>query len=784
MDGLAETFQKIGLSEAKAKETAANKKLSVQLEEVIRAAGASDGVERTIGALFYTLASTITPKARPHLPYIAKAIKTGRLSSNDQISAAIKYAEKAGQSLNDSKFDQECGVGVVVTPKEIIATVSNVIESRKEDLNEKRYQMLGQLLGELRTRLRWANSLAVKEELDKQMLEVLGPKDERDNPKAKKKQEKVANASKVPTKNASPSSINRVAEAAKSTRFIFEGELARLHKPGENSQIKPELMKEHLARTGGKVVTRFPPEPNGFLHIGHAKAINVNFGYAAAYKGITYLRYDDTNPEAEEEIYFTSILDTVRWLGFEPSAITYSSDHFQRLYELAVELIRRDKGYVCHCTGEQIYADRGGDTKGPRRACIHRNRPIEESLAEFQKMKDGKYQEGEAILRMKMDLENPNPQFWDLVAYRVLKAPHHRTGDQWCIYPTYDFTHCLCDSFEDITHSLCTTEFTLSRESYYWLVDALEIYKPVQWEYGRLNLAYTVMSKRKLKKLVEDKLVSGWDDPRLYTMAAIRRRGFTAEAINAFVRDLGVTTANTVIHPERLENIVRDHLNDVAPRLMLILEPLKITLTNLPEGYEEEVTVPNKPRDDSMGSHTVPFTRTVYIDRSDFKEQDDPNFYRLAPGKTVGLLNVRHPITATEVVKDGSGNVIEVKARYENGPEVSKKPKTYIHWVAESAKHQSPVKVEVRLYSNLFIHENPQSEKDVPGGWLSDLNPNSLVTIPEAFSEVGINTFKVEDKFQAVRTGYFCVDLNSDVNNGKFVLNRTVTLKEDSKKDK
>lgn len=542
-------------------------------------------------------------------------------------------------------------------------------------------------------------------------------------------------------------------------------------------------MEQHLKRTGRKVVTRFPPEPNGFLHIGHAKAINVNFGYAAANKGITYLRYDDTNPEAEEQIYFDAILDTVRWLGYEPYKITHSSDHFQHLYDLAVELITRDKAYVCHCTGEQMFQDRGGESKGPRRECVHRNRPIEESLAEFQNMKDGKYKEGEAILRMKMDMQNPNPQFWDLVAYRVLKARHHRTGDKWCIYPTYDYTHCLCDSFEDITHSLCTTEFTLSRESYYWLVDALELYKPVQWEYGRLNLAYTVMSKRKLKKLVEEKYVSGWDDPRLPTMAAIRRRGFTPEAINAFVRDLGVTTATTIIHPERLENVVREHLNDVAPRLMVILEPLKITITNLPENHLEELTIPNKPRDDSMGSHIVPFTRTVYIDRSDFREQDDPNFYRLAPGKTVGLLNVPHPITAVEIVKDASGTVTEVKARYETAPDL-RKPKTYIHWVADSPKHNSPVKVETRLYSTLFLHENPANEKEVPGGWLTDLNPESLVIVPEAYVEVGIKTFKVEDKFQAVRTGYFCVDKDSEVEKGKFVLNRTVTLKEDSKKDK
>ncbi|TPX54510.1 hypothetical protein PhCBS80983_g05888 [Powellomyces hirtus] len=787
MDDLTALFESIGLSPAKAKETAANKKLSANLSTVIAAAGAqgssSTTVEKSTGALFYHLASTITPKALPHLPYIAKAIQNKKLTSNDQVTAAIKHAEKAGDTINNVAFDVDCGVGVVVTLEDIRDTVAALIASKKKDLDEKRYQVTGQLLGALRASLRWANALAVKEELDRQILAVLGPKDERDNPKAKKAAEKAAKPVKAATVAAVSTgpTVSRVAEAAKSTRFIFEGELAKLHKAGENPQINPKLMEEHLKRTGGKVITRFPPEPNGFLHIGHAKAINVNFGYAAANNGITNLRYDDTNPGAEEKIYFDSILETVQWLGYTPHAITYSSDHFQRLYELAVELIEKNKAYVCHCTGDQIKADRGGEDRGPRKECVHRNRPISESLAEFQKMKEGKYEPKEAFLRMKMDMQNPNPQFWDLVAYRILKSAHHRTGDEWCIYPTYDFTHCLVDSFEDITHSLCTTEFTLSRESYYWLVDALEIYKPVQWEYGRLNLAYTVMSKRKLKQLVDEKLVSGWDDPRLYTMVGIRRRGFTPEAVNAFVRDLGVTTANSTIHPDRLENVVREHLNDVAPRLMVVVEPLKVTLVNLPSDYLEEVTVANKPRDDSMGSRVLPFTNTIYIEQSDFREEDDPNFYRLTPGKQVGLLNITHPISVVEVVKDAAGKVIEVKARYENDSTTpAKRPKTYIHWVAHSPKHTSPVKIEVRLYSNLFLHENPQN---APGGWLSDINPHSLVVVPNALADVGVKQMKVEDKFQALRTGYFCVDKDSDLSAKKIVVNRTVTLKEDSGKN-
>ncbi|KAJ3077653.1 hypothetical protein HK102_005063 [Quaeritorhiza haematococci] len=788
-EDLAPLFESIGLTPEKAKETAANKKIAPNLHLAIKEAGFMDGVDKTTGALLYYLASTANKGAIPHIPYIAKAIGDKRLLNNDQVSAAIKFCQDVkGTTIDKKKFDHECGVGVVVTHEQMASTVKKAIESRKAELVEKRYQIVGALLGAVRQQLRWANALALKEEFDKQILATIGPKDERDDPKNKKKEKKEtkAAAKDAPKAEADSNVPGRIAEAASSFRYIFEGELSKLHKPGGNKQINDRLMKEHLKRTGGKVVTRFPPEPNGFLHIGHAKAININFGYAKAHNGICYLRYDDTNPEAEEDVYFKSIFETVRWLGFEPYKITYSSDHFQRLYDLAVDLIKRDKAYVCHCTAEEMFEMRGGESKGARTDCKHRNRPISESLREFRKMKEGRYAEGEATLRMKMDMQHPSPQFWDLVAYRIMYTPHVRTGDAWCIYPTYDYTHCLCDSFEDITHSLCTTEFILNRESYYWLVDALEIYKPVQWEYGRLKLTNTVLSKRKLMKLVNEKVVAGWDDPRLFTLDAIRRRGFTAEAICAFVRDLGVTTNNSTIPVERLENYVRDHLNDVAPRLMSVLEPLKLTLVNLPEGHVEEISVPNKPRDDAMGSHIVPFTRTVYIDRSDFREKDDdPNFRRLAPGKTVGLLNVPFPVTATEVIRDPStGTVVEVKCRYENDPKTKIKPKTYIQWVADSPSYGSPVRVEVRLYSNLFMHPDPDNKDQVPGGWMSDINPDSLTIVKDAFVEIGVKGAKIEDKFQFQRLGYFCVDRDSEPKKGRYVFNRTVTLKEDSKKDK
>ncbi|CAG8779967.1 37058_t:CDS:2, partial [Racocetra persica] len=478
-DELITLFQAIGLKEQRAKDTVKNKKLALALQNTISEAGFTrSGCDKSIGDLLYTLASTVSKDASPHLGYLARAISDNRLTSSDQVTAAIKFAETANEEINDEEFNRACGVGVVVTPDQITAAIASHLEANKDALISERYKLLGPLLAQARQipELRWSNGVAVKNELEKQVIAIIGPKDERDVTVKGKKKDKEPKSTSVSNQKISTPPV----ESKKNSipNMFLEGELSKLHKPGGNKQIKPELMEQHLKATGGKVLTRFPPEPNGFLHIGHAKAINVNFGYAKAHNGLCYLRYDDTNPEAEEERYFDSIRETVEWLGFTPWKITYSSDHFDKLYELAVELIKRDKAYACSCTPEEMHEMRGGDNGGERKECVHRNRPIEESLAEFQKMKEGRYKESEVTLRMKMDMQSGNPQFWDLVAYRVLYTPHHRTGDKWCIYPTYDYTHCLCDSFENISHSLCTLEFRMSRESYYWLCDALEVYKP------------------------------------------------------------------------------------------------------------------------------------------------------------------------------------------------------------------------------------------------------------------------------------------------------------------
>ncbi|KAF9428091.1 hypothetical protein BGZ76_002065 [Entomortierella beljakovae] len=790
---LVELFQNIGLTEQKAKETVKNKNLAPTLERAINTAGFQDKPsDKSTGALLYHLASTITPASIAHLDYIAEAIRDSKLTSSDQVTAAIKFVTKKDE-IDEAAFNSECGVGVVVTKDDVKTAVDAYTETVKDKLIKDRYKFFGPYFSGAKSipSLRWANGGDVKEVVDAKMLEVLGPKDERDVVVKKKKETKPE--AKVEVKAVETVDVLKPAD------MFFEGELAKLHKPGENPQIKPELMAEHLKFTKGQYITRFPPEPNGFLHIGHAKAININFGFANAHNGICNLRYDDTNPEAEEERYFESILEIIKWLGFTPSEVTYSSTHFQRLYELAIELIKKDKAYICHCTGEQIQMHRGGPERGPRTACVHRDRPIKESLELFEKMKNGGFEEGEAILRMKMDLESGNPQFWDLVAYRVLKSAHHRTGSDWIIYPTYDYTHCLVDSFENITHSLCTVEFTQSRPSYYWLCDALEVYKPVQWEYGRLNITNTVLSKRKIAELVKKGYVFDWDDPRLFTLPAIRRRGVPPQAINNFIHTLGVTKSDTVIEVTKLDAFIRDYLNETAPRLMGVFNPIKVVIENLPADHVEMLTVQNKPRDPSMGEHTIPFTSVFWIDGSDFREVDDKDFFRLAPGKTVGLLNVPCPVTCTKVIKDDAGKVTELVVRYENAPGF-KRPKTYIQWVAESPKHGSPIHLdEVRLFDRLFLHSNPQDKREVPGGYLSDINPDSLKIEKGALIEVGFwdivdrwikssesKTDFEAMRFQMTRIGYFCVDRESELGNlksssvkesiKKIVLNKTVGL--------
>ncbi|XP_053705343.1 glutamine--tRNA ligase [Synchiropus splendidus] len=763
-------FTSIGLSEQKAKETLKNEALSSALKTAISKATVATGspvVDKAMGTLLYSMASRL--KDLKHLDFLSYNIAQRKICTELQLAAALDFVKSHPQDpLNQKEFEEACGVGVVITPEQIESAVESLIKKHKEQLVKERYHFnMGLLMGEARSALKWADGKAIKNEVDMQVLTLLGPKTEADMEKKSKPQKAKAAENGVKVKKEDVAVNGDAAPSeARSLMEQLRGEAIKFHKTGENyktegyvvTQNTMELLAKHLAITGGQIRTRFPPEPNGILHIGHAKAINFNFGYAKANNGICFLRYDDTNPEKEEEKYFTAIKDMVEWLGYKPYAVTHASDNFQKLYDLALDLIRRGHAYVCHQKGEELKGHNAPPSPW-------RDRPTEESLVLFQRMKKGMFAEGEATLRMKMVMEDGK---MDPVAYRIKYTPHHRTGDEWCIYPTYDYTHCLCDSIENITHSLCTKEFQARRSSYYWLCNALDVYCPVQWEYGRLNLTYTVVSKRKIIKLVETGVVRDWDDPRLFTLTALRRRGFPPESINNFCARVGVTVSQTTTEPHLLESCVRDVLNDKAPRAMAVLEPLKVTIKNLPD--KSEVRVPDFPADESKGSHTVPLTSTVFIEQSDFREVMEKGYKRLTPDQPVGLRHAGYVISVQKVVKDAQGKVVELEVTCSSS-DSAERPKAFIHWVSQ------PLTCEVRLYERLFLHKNPEDPSEVPNGFLSDINPNSLQVIESAFVDTSVRGAKAFDKFQFERVGYFSLDPDSTAE--KLVFNRTVTLKED-----
>src|SRR5215472_8328200 len=542
------------------------------------------------------------------------------------------------------------------------------------------------------------------------------------------------------------------------------------------SHFVREIVREDL-RTNkfqGRVWTRFPPEPNGYLHIGHAKAIWLDFGLADEFGGGTNLRFDDTNPEKEETEYVESIQEDVRWLGFEWENLYYASDYFQQLYDWAVLLIKAGKAYVCDLSADEVRRYRGTLTE-PGKESPYRNRAIEENLDLFARMKAGEFPDGSRTLRAKIDMAAPNLNMRDPVMYRIVHAEHHRTGNKWCIYPTYDYAHGQSDSIEKITHSVCTLEFEDHRPLYNWYVKELGIFPSQQIEFDRLNLTYTLLSKRKLLQLVQEGRVSGWDDPRMPTLSGIRRRGYTPEAIRNFCGSIGVTKTNGTIELAMLEHFVREDLNKRAPRVMAVVKPLKLVIDNYPEGRVEEMDAVNNPEDPSAGTRKVPFSRELYIEADDFREDPPKGYFRLSPGKEVRL-RYAYFITAKSVVKDGQGGVVEVHCTYDpatrggNAPD-GRKVKSTIHWV--SAAHA--INAEVRLYDNLFSKEDPN---DVPEGqeFTANLNPNSLEVVAEARLEPSLKSAKSGDRYQFERLGYFCVDPDSA--EGKLVFNRTVALKD------
>ena len=527
----------------------------------------------------------------------------------------------------------------------------------------------------------------------------------------------------------------------------------------------------------GRVATRFPPEPNGYLHIGHAKSICLNFGVASEHRGICNLRFDDTNPTKEDVEYVDAIKEDVAWLGFEWSAELYASDYFERLYQFAVALIRGGKAYVDSLDADQIRAYRGTPTT-PGRNSPFRDRPVDENLDLFARMRNGEFPDGAHVLRAKIDMASPNFNLRDPTLYRIRHAAHHRTGDAWCIYPTYDFAHPLSDAIEGITHSLCTLEFEDHRPLYEWCVDSLAgtarefKSRPQQIEFARLNLNYTILSKRKLLALVQQQLVSGWDDPRMPTIAGIRRRGYTPEAVRDFCSRIGVAKKENVIDIALLEHTVREDLNRQARRALAVLRPLKVVIENYPEGKTEEVEAVNNPEDASAGTRRIPFSRVLYIEHEDFMETPPKKFFRLSPGTEVRL-RYAYILKCERVVKDASGAIVELRCSYDpeslTGTTAARRVKGTIHWV--SAEHAADA--EIRLYDRLFQSENPEEGGRDP---LDDLNPHSLERVTGAKVEPSLATVPAGARYQFERQGYFCAD--PDARPGHPVFNRTVTLKD------
>ncbi len=540
-----------------------------------------------------------------------------------------------------------------------------------------------------------------------------------------------------------------------------------------------EIIEEDIrtGKYGGRVHTRFPPEPNGYLHIGHAKSICLNFGLAADYGGLCNLRFDDTNPETEEQAYVESIKEDVRWLGFDwGDREYYASDYFEKLYEFAVELIKKGKAYVCDLSAEEISEYRGTLTQ-PGKESPYRNRSVEENLDLFRRMKEGEFPDGSKTLRAKIDMAHPNLLMRDPVLYRIRRERHYRRGDAWCIYPTYDWAHGQSDSIEGITHSICTLEFEVHRPLYDWFLDALGIHHPQQIEFARLSLSHTVLSKRKLLELVKEGYVSGWDDPRMPTISGLRRRGYTPEAIRNFCDIIGVAKANSIVDMALLEDCVREDLNKRAPRVMAVLRPLRIVLVNYPEGKVEELEAINNPEDLSMGTRKVPFSRVLYIERDDFMEEPPKKFYRLAPGREIRL-RYAYFITCREVIKDpATGEVTELRCTYDPATRGGDAPdgrrvKATLHWV--SAAHA--IEAEVRLYDTLFTKRDV-GEVEEGADWKANLNPKSLEVLRGSKVEPSLANAAPGSRFQFERLGYFCVDLR-DSKPGNLVFNRTVTLRD------
>jgi len=697
MFDLEEVFRRLEISAEKQAQLRRKTQIMHNLEEVYSGRDMSN-------KLLYTLACTASRKI--DLGMIADLVEAGLIKHESMLKECMKYAERSDVSEAElRRFAEENDVGRDRICEEIERMMNEGVKKKE-------------MMMEMRRRMPCANFKVVSEEVGR-------------------------------VEDGSVEADHEHKCRGPSVDWLEEGELKKLFKPGENPQLNEKIMEEHLKRTGGRVVTRFPPEPNGILHIGHAKAMNLSFEYARRNGGYTYLRYDDTNPRKEEEGYFESIYEDVKWLGFEPYKVTASSDYFGRMIEFGFELIRKGKAYVCHLSQEEMcerrrmyFSEGNGDRKYLSK---YRDRCTEENMRIFGEMIDGKWKEGEACLRFKMDVDSKNPLMFDLVGMRIVDVEHPVKKVNFHVYPTYEFALCVSDSLEDVTHSFCTREFYTRQESYNWLLDQLEIYKPVQWEFSRLNISNTVLSKRKLVPL--QKYGISLDDPRLFTIKGMRRRGFPASAINEFCRSVGYTYAETTVDVRILENFVRAELNKTARRVMCVKDPLKVTIVGVPECV---VRIPDIPGCSEY--RDVRFTPVVYIERSDFQAVGEEGFERLTLDQPVGLYML-YSIKVVKVTDDGL--IAEMSDAM---------PKKFIHWVSEDC-----VDVEMRMYSALWASFNPDE-----GDYINEVNKESL-KIYKGKCDKRILDARIEDKLQFQRIGYFCVD--RDTSQEKVVVNLTIPLR-------
>lgn len=765
----AASLEALGLDKRLAANAGAAAKTATALASALADAGlTAESPDAEKATLVYTAVTKMgSPVGISGRNVMLAAIKDERLTDIPHVEAAAawltrQYKERRSDVPNaqvvddlvisEEEFAKAAGVGVTVTHDDMKRAVESAVNDIFDELVDRRYRYnTGILQRRIMEDLRFADGKVINELIRQNVEQILGPKTEQD----------LAKPAKVKKPKIKPQKTTATDPGNEPSADPFESVPSRFEARGLSSaENTPELLEKHRAMTGGKIITRFPPEPNGYLHVGHAKAMFIDFGYAKKMNGDCILRFDDTNPSVEKTEYTEAIQEMVKWMGHRPVKVTYSSDYFEELYELALDLVRRGKAYVCHQTGDELSRDRKEGVESP-----YRNRGIEENLKLFSDMRKGKFGEGEATLRMKIDMQHPNLAMRDPIAYRVLLTPHPHVGDKWCIYPSYDYTHCIVDSLEWVTHSLCTLEFEIRRDSYYWLLEALDLYRPFVWESARLNLEHTVMSKRKLKQLVECGYVRGWDDPRMPTLVGMRRRGYTADALNRFCAAIGVSRSSNMIGMHVLEHWVRTEHDAKAKRVMAVLRPLKTTIRNF--RGDEMCEAPYHPKNESMGGRKLPLSKTVFIERADFRMKDSKNYFGLAPNKTA-MLRHAYPVKVVEVVTSPDNNDEPVELIVEMDYEKSVKPKGVLHWVDDQAK-----KFQTRLYSTLFKSADPLSLK---GDWLEDLNDESEIVIDGALIEQGASTFSVGTTVQFERTGYFTVDIDST--DERVVYNMTVSLRD------